>query len=352
MDIIEITGLRKRYGGRTAVDDVSFGVAEGEVFGIVGRNGAGKTTTVECVAGLRVPDAGTVSVAGLDPRADQAELRRTLGVQLQDCTLPDKLRVGEALRLYASFYEHPADWRTLMEEVGLGSRQHTAFAKLSGGQRQRLSIALALVGAPRVAILDELTTGLDPKARRETWELIEQVKARGVTILLVTHFMEEAERLCDRVAVLDGGRVAAVDTPEGLIARVDGSHRLRFRASPEAGPVLRSLPEAVTVGVEGDRFTVTGTGDLLLSVVTALAAHHIAPRDFTMDRATLDDAFLALTGHTPHQTDERSTTRDTRGTADPGAGATRGTEPGGKRPMVQDAHGSAGAQGDSTLEER
>ncbi|MEO3811368.1 ABC transporter ATP-binding protein [Sphaerisporangium sp. B11E5] len=311
MEIIEINGLRKRYGGRAAIDDVSFSVAEGEVFGVLGRNGAGKTTTVECVSGLRVPDAGTVSVAGLDPREDRAELRRSLGVQLQDCTLPDKLRVGEALRLYASFYDHPADWRALMEEVGLGPKRDTAFAKLSGGQRQRLSIALALVGSPRVAILDELTTGLDPKARRETWELIEQVRARGVTILLVTHFMEEAERLCDRVAVLDGGRVAAVDTPEGLIARVDNGQRLRFRAAPEAGAVLRALPEAATVTTEGDRHTVTGSGNLLLAVVTALAAHHITPRDFTMDRATLDDAFLSLTGHTADDSHDTSAPRRT-----------------------------------------
>ncbi|MFC6085588.1 ABC transporter ATP-binding protein [Sphaerisporangium aureirubrum] len=303
MDIIEITGLRKAYGGRVAVDDVSFTVAEGEIFGVVGRNGAGKTTTVECVSGLRVPDAGTISVAGLDPRRDRAELRHSLGVQLQDCTLPDKLKVGEALDLYASFYEHPADWRKLLEEVGLGPKRDTAFAKLSGGQRQRLSIALALVGTPRVAILDELTTGLDPKSRRETWELIDLVRSRGVTIVLVTHFMEEAERLCDRIAILDGGRVATIDTPEGLIARADGGQRLRFRAGPEAEAVLRALPEAAGVTMVGDRFTVTGSGNLLLAVASALAADDIVPRDFTMDRTTLDDAFLALTGHAADSTE-------------------------------------------------
>jgi ABC-2 type transport system ATP-binding protein len=297
MEIIEITGLRKTYGKQVAVDDVSFSVTEGEIFGVVGRNGAGKTTTVECVSGLRVPDGGTISVIGLDPSRDHAELRQRVGVQLQDCSLPDKLKVWEALDLYASFYDRPADWRELLEEVGLGPKRDTAFAKLSGGQRQRLSIALALVGAPRVAILDELTTGLDPQSRRETWDLIELVKARGVTIILVTHFMEEAERLCDRIAVIDQGRVAAVDTPSGLIARVDGGQRIRFRSAPGAGAILRSLPEVTAVTDDGDDIVVTGSDDLLFAVTKALAAGQIVPTGLRMERATLDDAFLALTGH-------------------------------------------------------
>ncbi|MEU8267924.1 ABC transporter ATP-binding protein [Sphaerisporangium sp. NPDC049002] len=297
MGIIEITKLRKLYGKQVAVDDVSFAVEEGEIFGVVGRNGAGKTTTVECVSGLRTPDGGTVAVTGLDPRHDRAELRQRVGVQLQDCSLPDKLRVWEALDLYASFYERPADWRELMEEVGLGQKRDTAFAKLSGGQRQRLSIALALVGAPRVAILDELTTGLDPQARRETWDLIELVRSRGVTIVLVTHFMEEAERLCDRIAVIDEGRVAAIDSPAGLIARVDGGQRISFRAPPEAERVLRSVPEVTGVTRDGEGVTVTGAENLLLPVTTALAANQIVPAGLQMERATLDDAFLALTGH-------------------------------------------------------
>ncbi|MFC4530832.1 ABC transporter ATP-binding protein [Sphaerisporangium dianthi] len=296
MELIEITDLRKLYGEQVAVDGVSFTVREGELFGVVGRNGAGKTTTVECVCGLRTPDGGAITVTGLDPRKDRALLRQRVGVQLQDCSLPDRLRVGEALELYASFYDRPADWRALLEEVGLGPKRDTAFAKLSGGQRQRLSIALALVGAPRVAILDELTTGLDPLARRETWELIEQIKRRGVTIILVTHFMEEAERLCDRIAVIDQGRVAAVDTPAGLIARVDGGQRLRFRSAPGADQVLKALPEVATVIREGDTVTVTGPDGLLLAVTTALAACQIVPAGLQMERATLDDAFLALTG--------------------------------------------------------
>ncbi|MBP2704629.1 ABC transporter ATP-binding protein [Microbispora sp. RL4-1S] len=209
MAIITVEHLRKTYGAHTAVDDVSFSVEEGEIFGIVGRNGAGKSTTVECVAGLRVPTSGRVEVG--------ADLKEEVGVQLQDCRLPDKIRVGEALDLYASFYSRPADWRALLDEVGLDPRR--TFATLSGGQRQRLSLALALVGSPRIAILDELTTGLDPLARRDTWELITRVRERGVTVVLVTHFMEEAERLCDRVAVIAGGRVLALDTPSGLVER-------------------------------------------------------------------------------------------------------------------------------------
>ncbi|MFB9251157.1 ABC transporter ATP-binding protein [Sphaerisporangium melleum] len=296
MEIIEITGLRKAYGGRAAVDGVSFTVREGEVFGVVGRNGAGKTTTIECLCGLRTPDGGTLTVTGLDPRTDRAEVRRRVGVQLQDCSLPDRLRVGEALDLYASFYDRPADWRSLLEEVGLGSKRDTPFAKLSGGQRQRLSIALALVGAPRVAVLDELTTGLDPLARRETWSLIEQVRRRGVTVVLVTHFMEEAERLCDRVAVIDRGRVTAVDTPAGLVARAGGGQRVRFRGGPGADEVLRALPEVTSLSREGDMVTVAGQDGVLLAVTTALAACQIVPAELQSERATLDDAFLALTG--------------------------------------------------------
>ncbi|WP_155375337.1 ABC transporter ATP-binding protein [Catellatospora vulcania] len=220
MTVIEVNGLTKRYGDRTVVDGVSFTVAEGEIFGILGENGAGKTTTVECISGLRTPDAGTISVFGLDTRGDREQLRRLIGVQLQESQLQDRLRVGEAMQLYSSFYPDPADWRELLAAVGLTEQVRMPYAKLSGGQKQRLSIALALIGNPRVAILDELTTGLDPRARRETWKLIRQIRDRGVTVLLVTHFMDEAERLCDRLAVFDGGRIVALDTPAALIANV------------------------------------------------------------------------------------------------------------------------------------
>jgi ABC-2 type transport system ATP-binding protein len=215
--VIEVEHLHKSYGGTVAVDDVSFTVAPGEIFGILGRNGAGKTTTVECLVGLRTPDRGRVRVLGRDPRRDHAELTRWVGVQLQDSQLPERLRVGEAVRLYQSFYPDPADAWDLLAQLGLAGREKTPYGKLSGGQKQRLAIALALIGRPRIAVLDELTTGLDPHARRDTWDLIAGVRASGVTIVLVTHFMPEAERLCDRIALIDAGRVLVTGTPAELI---------------------------------------------------------------------------------------------------------------------------------------
>ncbi|MFG2076781.1 ABC transporter ATP-binding protein [Nonomuraea maritima] len=297
MDVIEVRNLHKRYRDHVAVDDVSFEVASGEIFGILGPNGAGKTTTVECVSGLREPDGGSVRVTGLDPVTQRADLRRVLGVQLQSAALPDKIKVWEALDLYASFYPDPADWRELMDQVGLAAKRDTAFAKLSGGQRQRLSVALALVGRPRVAVLDELTTGLDPQARRDSWELVEQIRDTGVTIVLVTHFMEEAERLCDRVALIDAGRVVAVDSPAGLTGRVGGGQRVRFRPTiPFDDALLLALPEVSDVSRTGDRVVVTGDGNLAPAVTLALAEKGVVPDDLRIERATLDDAFLALTG--------------------------------------------------------
>jgi ABC-2 type transport system ATP-binding protein len=222
-DVIEVEHLHKRYGETVAVDDVSFAVRPGEIFGILGRNGAGKTTTVECLVGLRAPDRGRITVLGRDPIGDHSELTRRVGVQLQDGRLPERLRVGEALRLYASFYPRPADGGELLTQLGLKGREKTPYGRLSGGQKQRLSIALALIGNPRIAVLDELTTGLDPHARRDTWDLIAGVRGRGVTIVLVTHFMPEAERLCDRVAVIEAGRVVITGTPAELVARAGGS---------------------------------------------------------------------------------------------------------------------------------
>ncbi|MFB9676906.1 ABC transporter ATP-binding protein [Streptosporangium vulgare] len=294
MKVIEVSNLRKRYRDQLAVDDVSFTVEEGEIFGVLGPNGAGKTTTVECVAGLRVPDSGTVSVLG---GLHRTELKERLGVQLQSSTLPEKLKVWEALDLYASFYREPANWVELLERVGLADKRDTPYGKLSGGQQQRLSIALALVGGPRVAILDELTTGLDPQARRDTWDLIERVREDGVTILLVTHFMEEAERLCDRLALIDSGRVVAMDSPSGLIARVGGQQTVRFRLSgPLDNSRLKALPEVTEVSRSGEQVTVTGTGNLLLAITTVLSAAGAVPTDLRMEQATLDDAFLSLTG--------------------------------------------------------
>jgi ABC-2 type transport system ATP-binding protein len=297
MAIIEVRNLHKRYGETVAVQDVSFRVETGEIFGIIGRNGAGKTTTVESVSGLRTPDRGSITVLGLDPRRDRGELRQRLGVQLQESRLPDKLKVWEALDLYASYYRRPADWRRLLETLGLADKRDTRYRKLSGGQKQRLSIALALVGSPTVAVLDELTTGLDPQARRETWELIEQVRDSGVTILLVTHFMEEAERLCDRLAVIDAGRVVALDTPAGVVAQASQEQRVRFRpGSPLDERLLTDLPEVTGVDHSGGQLVVTGSGNLLHAVTALLARHQIIAHDLRVEQANLDDAFVTLTG--------------------------------------------------------
>jgi len=297
MNVIEVTNLVKRYGNHAAVDGVSFTVEEGEIFAILGPNGAGKTTTVESISGLRTPDSGSISVLGLDPRRDRDELRRVVGVQLQESELADHLRVWETLDLYASFYPAPRDWERLIEDLGLADKRNTAFRKLSGGQKQRLSIALALVGNPKIAILDELTTGLDPQARRDTWQLIEDVRAGGVTVVLVTHFMEEAERLADRIALIDEGRVVALDTPAGIVSRVDTEHRLRFRPSaPIDDALLTGLPEVGAVAREGSTIVVAGTGNLVQAVMTALARQQIVANELRIEQADLDDAFVALTG--------------------------------------------------------
>jgi len=300
MPVIEVTNLHKRYGDVVAVADVSFTVEAGEIFGVLGPNGAGKTTTVECVSGLRVPDGGGVSVLGLDPRRDAAQLRQRVGVQLQESQLPDQLRVAEALELYASFYRDPADPARLIDTLGLAEKRNTAYKKLSGGQKQRLSIALALVGNPQVAILDELTTGLDPQSRRDTWALIEQVRDSGVTIVLVTHFMEEAERLCDRIAVIDRGRVVAMDSPAGLVSTVVPEQRVRFRPSaPVDERLFTDLPEVSAVHRTGGQLVVTGTGDVLHAVTSVLARNQIIAANLRLEQSTLDDAFVELTGHRP-----------------------------------------------------
>jgi ABC-2 type transport system ATP-binding protein len=295
--VIEVQHLHKEYGDTVAVDDVSFAVEEGEIFGILGPNGAGKTTTVECIEGLRTPDRGEISVLGLDPLRDRAELTQRLGVQLQDSQLPDKLRVTEALELYSSFYRGPADWRALMNMLGLAGKSETPFKKLSGGQKQRLSIALALLGSPQVAVLDELTTGLDPQARRDTWNLIEGVRSRGVTIVLVTHFMEEAERLCDRVALIDSGRIVALDSPAALAERVEVEQRIQFRPSaPLDDRLLTSLPDVTSIICRGDVVVVTGNSNALNAVTSVLARHQIEAQQLRVEQANLEDAFLALTG--------------------------------------------------------
>jgi ABC-2 type transport system ATP-binding protein len=296
MPVIEVRHLRKTYGEHVAVADVSFDVEEGEIVGILGSNGAGKTTTVECIEGLRSPDSGSISVLGLDPQRDRAALRRVLGVQLQAGELPERLRVAEAVELFAAFYDDPADPGELIERWGLGAKRATAFMNLSGGQRQRLSIVLALVGRPRVAILDELTTGLDPQARRDTWDAIEQIRDEGVSVLLVTHVMEEAERLCDRVAVIDAGRVVALDSPAGLVAGLAAGQRLRFRPSePIEDEILRALPEVDTLVRHGSTIEIAGRGELLTAVTSVLARHGVIATGLRVEQARLDDAVLALT---------------------------------------------------------
>ncbi|HEY0718388.1 MAG TPA: ABC transporter ATP-binding protein [Streptosporangiaceae bacterium] len=297
MPVIEVTGLHKEYGPKVAVEDVSFSVEAGEIFGILGPNGAGKTTTIECVTGLRKPGRGQISVLGLDPQRDHDALREQVGVQLQDGQLPGKLRVREALKLYASFYAQPADADELITRLGLDDRRDAPFEKLSGGQKQRLSVALALIGTPKVAVLDELTTGLDPAARREVWGLISDVRDSGVTVVLVTHFMEEAERLCDRLAVIDRGRVIATGTPSGLAYRAGGEQYVRFTASaPLDEDELSGLPHVHAVHQEGDQFAVTGDEEALQAVMGVLIRRGITARHLRLDQASLDDAFVALTG--------------------------------------------------------
>jgi ABC-2 type transport system ATP-binding protein len=297
--VIEVTGLTKRYGGQAVVDGISFHVDRGEIFGILGPNGAGKTTTVECLEGLRRQDSGQVRVLGLDPLTDGHRLHQRIGVQLQETQLQEKLTVREALELYASFYPHPADWRDLLERWGLSAKARSRFGKLSGGQKQRLFIALALVGNPEVVFLDELTAGLDPGARRATWDLISQVRAGGVTVVLVSHFMDEVEELCDRIAVLERGRIAALDTPAGLVDSAGAQYRMRFRPmAPLDGQSLTALPGVTAVTRRGPEVDVTGTGDFASAVTAELARRQVMVADLRIEGRSLDSAYVALTGQT------------------------------------------------------
>jgi ABC-2 type transport system ATP-binding protein len=297
MAVIDVEHVHKQYGEKAAVDDVSLSVEEGEIFGILGRNGAGKTTTVECIVGLRKPDRGRIRVLGMDPWRGGPGLREQVGVQLQESALQDKLTVAEAIDLYGSFYRTPADGRALLDVLGLAGERSTRYRKLSGGQKQRLSIALALIGRPRIAVLDELTTGLDPAARRGTWGLIEDIRRQGVTIVLVSHFMEEAERLCDRVAMIEAGRVAAIGSPAGLAGRLGGEQRISFHPSgPLDGRLLADLPEVTGVTRTGDTVVVTGTADALMAVTSALASRGIVAHELRVEQPSLEDAFVAMTG--------------------------------------------------------
>jgi ABC-2 type transport system ATP-binding protein len=296
--VVEVSGLRKEYARVAAVADVSFAVEPGEIFGLLGPNGSGKTTTVECVQGLRRADAGRIRVFGLDPATDALRLRRLVGSQLQDSALPDRLRVGEALQLFAAISPGGPPWRQLLEEWGLAEQRRTAFAELSGGQRQRLLVALALVSDPRLVVLDEMTTGLDPAARRVAWDLVSAVRDRGTTVVLVTHFMDEAQRLCDRLAVLSRGRVLATGTAAQLVAAHQPETVVRFTAPRDADVTfLHAVSGVRDVRREGDtKVIVRGGGPLLARVAHALVEGGIEPDDLTVQVPSLEDAYLALTG--------------------------------------------------------
>ncbi len=292
---VTVQHLVKKYGHLLAVNDVSLSIHEGEIFGIIGPNGAGKTTTVECISGLRAPDSGSISVFGLSPQKDRNKVREFVGVQLQESALPPRIKVREAVKLFASFYSNPLDADQLLESLGIEQIGNSSFKNLSGGQKQRVSIALALVGNPKLAILDELTTGLDPEARREIWSLIERMRDRGVTVILVTHFMDEAERLCDRLALINHGVVVALDTPEAIASRAGGS-RVRFVPSqPVDEQTLRAIAGVNEIERKERYVTVTGTGDLAASLITALAAIGVRVSEIEARTGNLDDAFIKLT---------------------------------------------------------
>lgn len=289
---VRVEGLRKRYGDKLAVADVSFEVGRGEIFGLLGPNGSGKTTTVECIQGLRHPDAGTLAVFGLDPAVETARVRTLVGSQLQESALPDRLKVWEALRLFSVSRGVDASWEQLLVDWGLEDRRNAAFGDLSGGQKQRLFVALALIGDPRLVILDEMTTGLDPAARRLTWDLIEAVRQRGATVILVTHFMDEAERLCDRLALLRSGTVVATGTVPELIAAAGGRSEVRFTAAGVTD-TLRSIEgvESVEVG-EGGEVRVLGSGPILARIAHALVENGVAPADLRVHLPSLEDVYM------------------------------------------------------------
>ena len=298
--VVKVEELRKTYGKTVAVDNISFEVYEGEIFGMVGPNGAGKTTTIECIEGLRQPDKGNIGVLGLNPKKDENHLRERIGVQLQTSALQDRIKVWEALDLYASFYPKSIDWETLLERLGLADKRNDYFDKLSGGQKQRVFVALALVNDPEVVFLDELTTGLDPRARRSIWGLVRDIQKSGKTVLLTTHFMEEAEHLCDRVAIVDHGRIVALDSPENLIQSLGAENRIIFNvesAIVRPAEKLKDLTGVTRIEQIGDRVVVYGTGDELVGiVVNALTSKGIRFINLRTEQPNLEDVFLTLTG--------------------------------------------------------
>jgi ABC-2 type transport system ATP-binding protein len=298
--VIHVAAIRKTYGGTVAVDDVSFDVQPGEIFGLIGPNGAGKTTTMECVEGLRTPDRGAISVLGLDPTRRAYTLQQRIGVQLQEAQLQKRIKVCEAVAFWASLYPKPVDGDRLIEQLGLSDKRNAWFMTLSGGQKQRLFIALALINDPELLFLDELTTGLDPQARRAIWDLVRGIRQRGKTVFLTTHLMEEAERLCDRVAIIDHGRIIDIGTPSELVRRHCPERTVTVATEDSTAPDrFRVIPQVQSVSSQGVQLTIRGRGDdLVTQVIHCLAEHRIRVIDFRTELPTLEDVFLELTGHT------------------------------------------------------
>jgi ABC-2 type transport system ATP-binding protein len=295
---IQVSRIRKSYGTTVAVADVSFDVREGEIFGLIGPNGAGKTTTMECVEGVRRPDAGQISILGLDPFRDVYQVQNRIGVQLQQAQLQKRIKVWEAVDLWASLYVNPVDGNRLLEQLGLADKRNALFMNLSGGQKQRLFIALALINDPEVVFLDELTTGLDPQSRRTIWELVRGIRDRGKTVLLTTHLMEEAERLCDRVAIIEHGKIIDIGSPEELVGRHCPARTVILATdNAVAEECLRAIRQVENVTRLGSGFTVQGRGDdFVTEVIQCLSENRIRVTDFRTVMPNLEDVFLELTG--------------------------------------------------------
>jgi ABC-2 type transport system ATP-binding protein len=297
--VIQISGINKSYGATVAVADVSFEVNEGEIFGLIGPNGAGKTTTMECVEGVRRPDRGTISILGLDPFRDVYALQNRIGVQLQQAQLQKRIKVREAVDLWASLYTRTVDGDRLLEQLGLAGKRNAWFMTLSGGQKQRLFIALALINDPEVVFLDELTTGLDPQARRAIWELVRGIRDRGKTVLMTTHLMEEAERLCDRVAIIERGKIIDVGTPEELVRRHCPARTVVLATECAlADERLRAVRSVDAVTRRDGRYKIEGHGeDFVSEVIQGLSENRIRVTEFRTEQPNLEDVFLQLTGH-------------------------------------------------------
>jgi ABC-2 type transport system ATP-binding protein len=297
--VIEVSHLRKAYGSTVAVEDVSFDVLQGEIFGLIGPNGAGKTTTMECVAGIRQADGGVTSILGLDPKRDIYALQTRIGVQLQQAQLQKRIRVWEAVDLWSSLYPRTLDGRVLLEQLGLTEKRNATFMTLSGGQKQRLFVALALINDPEVVFLDELTTGLDPQARRAIWDLVNGIRNRGKTVFLTTHLMEEAERLCDRVAIVEHGRLIELGKPADLVRKHCPERGVVFTSERrELAPSLAAIPGVESARAEGASYVVHGRGDeMVTGVIRFIAEHALTVGDFRTVIPTLEDVFLKLTGH-------------------------------------------------------